>query len=178
MGGRRRASVQGDRGAVALEFALVLPLFVILMFGVVTAGLAYNDKLSIANAVREGARFGSTVDYSGNPAAWANSVQTRVQQVYFNGASSLTTDEICVALEDNAAPPATPTVYASPTSQGTSCGSEPASPDGVPTGDCVVKVWVQKPAHISLVIFPDINFNIGAQSVSYYGRAVGNCDGS
>jgi hypothetical protein len=39
---------------------------------------------------------------------------------------------------------------------------------------CAVRVWVQKPATISLIVFPDYSFNIAAQSVSYYGRSVQN----
>lgn len=154
----------------AVEFALVLPVLVMLLFGITTAGLAYNDHLSISNAVREGARFGSTVDYSADPAGWASSVQTRVQQVYFDAASSLPTSEICAALVASDG-----TVLASTTGYASDCGSVPASPSAMATGSCVVKVWVLKPAHISLIVTPDMNFDIGAQSVSYYGLVAGQC---
>jgi hypothetical protein len=55
-GGARRES-----GAALVEFALVLPVFLMLLLGMMTGGLAYSRKLSIAQAAREGARFGATL---------------------------------------------------------------------------------------------------------------------
>jgi|tagenome__1003787_1003787.scaffolds.fasta_scaffold20387231_2 Flp pilus assembly protein TadG len=162
---RRRLS---EAGSIALEFALVLPLLVTLLLGVTTTALAYSDHLSIANAAREGARLGAGLDYS--VAGWGTSVQTRVRDVYFNDANTLTAAEVCVQLVSS-----TGAVLATPTAQGTSCGTAPASPSTVAAGACVVKVWVRKPAHVSLAVLPDVNFNIGAQSVSYYGRTTGSC---
>jgi hypothetical protein len=37
-------------------------------------------------------------------------------------------------------------------------------------GSCIVRVWMMKPEKIRLVVFPDLNFSIAAQSVAYYGR--------
>lgn len=159
-----------ERGVSAVEFALILPVLVMLLFGVTTTGLAYNDHLSISNAVREGARLGSALDYSPNPSTWATSVQSRVQQVYFNAASSLPASDVCVALAASDG-----TVLASTSGYATSCGAVPDSPTAMASGSCVVKVWVTKPAHISLIMTPDMNFNIGAQSVSDYGLVAGQC---
>ena len=160
-----------ERGVAAVEFALVLPMLVMLLFGVTTAGLAYNDNLSIANAVREGARLGAALDYNSDPTSWADSVQQRVQQVYFNSASSLPLSDICVDLVSQ-----TSGSIATPTSQGTGCGTEPSNPTwSASGGGCAVKVWVQKPAKISLIVFPDYSFDIGAQSVAMYGLDTGAC---
>jgi Flp pilus assembly protein TadG len=46
-----------ERGAAALEFALVLPLLVMLVFGVITFGRAYQAKVELSSGVREGARL-------------------------------------------------------------------------------------------------------------------------
>ena len=148
----------------------MLPLLVMLLFGVTTTGLAYNDHLAISNAVREGARLGSTLDYSTDPASWAASVQTQVQDVYFNAASSLPAADVCVALVTSDG-----TVLANTAGYSTACGSVPDSPNAMPAGSCVVKVWVRKPAHISLIITADMNFDIGAQAVSDYGLVAGQC---
>lgn len=153
-----------------MEFVLVLPLLVMLLFGVTTTGLAYNDHLAISNAVREGARLGSVLDYSTDPAGWASSVQQRVQDVYFNAASTLPASDVCVALVA-----ADGTVYANTAGYATDCGAVPGSPSAMAAGSCVVKVWVLKPAHISLIISPDLNFDIGAQAVSDYGLVAGQC---
>ena len=119
--GHTRTRARRERGAVAVEFALVLPVLVALMFGVFTAGGAYSDHLSVTNAVREAARFGGAVDYSVPDATtWADSVQDRVQQVYMNGLGTLTESQICVRLLDSSG-----AVVGVPTAQGTSCGPEP-----------------------------------------------------
>jgi Flp pilus assembly protein TadG len=39
-----------------VEFAIVLPLLVLLVFGVVEFGRAYNARIELTSAVREGAR--------------------------------------------------------------------------------------------------------------------------
>lgn len=50
-----------ESGASLVEFALVLPVFMMLILGMFTGGLAYSRKLSIAQAAREGARYGATL---------------------------------------------------------------------------------------------------------------------
>jgi Flp pilus assembly protein TadG len=52
----RRAGAQ--RGAAAVEFALVLPMLLALLLGVVEMGLALYDKAVLTHASREGARAG------------------------------------------------------------------------------------------------------------------------
>jgi Flp pilus assembly protein TadG len=46
----------GDRGAAAVEFALVLPLLLILIFGLIDFGRALNEQIVLTQAAREGAR--------------------------------------------------------------------------------------------------------------------------
>src|SRR5215831_13065346 len=45
-----------DRGAAAVEFALVLPILVILIFGIIDFGRMLNAKITLTEAAREGAR--------------------------------------------------------------------------------------------------------------------------
>lgn len=47
-----------EKGASLVEFAILAPLFVMLLFGLVEFGLAMYSKGMITNASREGARFG------------------------------------------------------------------------------------------------------------------------
>lgn len=60
---RFRSSSDGasseDEGAVLIEFALVISLFFLLVFGMVDFGLAINTKTQMTNAGREGARLGT-----------------------------------------------------------------------------------------------------------------------
>ena len=53
---RPRAARSSERGAAALEFALVLPILLMLVFGIITFGRAYHAKVQLAGGVREGAR--------------------------------------------------------------------------------------------------------------------------
>ena len=49
----------GDDGAVIVEFALVLPFLVLLLFGVVDYGLAWRNDSILTSALRSGVRAGS-----------------------------------------------------------------------------------------------------------------------
>jgi len=53
----RKLSRQAQRqGTATVEFALVLPLLLGLLFGIIEFGLLFKDQLSIQQAAREGAR--------------------------------------------------------------------------------------------------------------------------
>ena len=55
---RRRTNPKAQRGAAAVEFAIVLPLLLLIIFSIVEFGVALYDKAMITNASREGARAG------------------------------------------------------------------------------------------------------------------------
>jgi Flp pilus assembly protein TadG len=59
-GGRGR-----DAGVSAVEFGLVLPVFLIVLLGIIDYGWVFYVKLNITNAAREGARVGVTQDTGG-----------------------------------------------------------------------------------------------------------------
>ncbi len=50
--------LKDQKGVAAVEFALVLPILVVLAFGIIEFSLALYDKAVITNASREGARAG------------------------------------------------------------------------------------------------------------------------
>ena len=45
-----------ERGAVAVEFALLAPVLVMLLLGITEFGRAYNIQISLSSAAREGVR--------------------------------------------------------------------------------------------------------------------------
>jgi Flp pilus assembly pilin Flp len=45
-----------EDGAAAVEFALLLPLLVLLLFGFIQFGVAFNTRIQATNAAREAAR--------------------------------------------------------------------------------------------------------------------------
>ncbi|NGN83642.1 pilus assembly protein [Arthrobacter silviterrae] len=46
-----------ERGAAAVEFALLLPVLLLLVLGIMEFGRLYNIQISASNAAREGARY-------------------------------------------------------------------------------------------------------------------------
>lgn len=54
---RFRNSLKSEKGSNAVELALLLPVLVMLLFGIFEFGLAYNNYLAITHAAREGARI-------------------------------------------------------------------------------------------------------------------------
>ena len=55
--------IENQKGAVAVEFAFVLPVLVLLVFGIIESSLFLYDKAMITNASREGARAGIVYSY-------------------------------------------------------------------------------------------------------------------
>ncbi len=60
--GRSRPAVAGhgpggDRGAAAVEFALLLPVLLLIVFGLIDFGRALNAQITLTQAAREGARL-------------------------------------------------------------------------------------------------------------------------
>ncbi|WP_247826896.1 TadE family protein [Arthrobacter antioxidans] len=45
-----------DRGAVAVEMALLLPVLILLLLGIMEFGRAFNTQVMLTNAAREGVR--------------------------------------------------------------------------------------------------------------------------
>src|SRR6266571_8289178 len=65
---------RGQRGQAMVEFALGLPLLLMVVFAIVDFGRAYSVYVTITNAAREGARYGVTdpTDTSGITSAVTN----------------------------------------------------------------------------------------------------------
>lgn len=62
---RLRRMVQGrrDDGATAVEFALVAPVLLLLVFGIIEYGLWFSDSLATRQGVREAARQGAVANF-------------------------------------------------------------------------------------------------------------------
>lgn len=65
----RRARRRGDRGAAAVEFALVVPILLMLVFGIIDYGIYFNNSLSARQGVREAARSGVVETAAGGSCA-------------------------------------------------------------------------------------------------------------
>jgi Flp pilus assembly protein TadG len=69
---RGSAARAPSRGQSLVEFALIVPVFMVIAFGIFDFGLAFDSSLTISNAAREGARYGVT-----NPDATAITSRVR-----------------------------------------------------------------------------------------------------
>jgi Flp pilus assembly protein TadG len=61
----RRLGLGSNQGSELLEFALVVPLLLVFVVGIIDFGSAYNLKQQLNNAAREGARYAA--NQSSNP---------------------------------------------------------------------------------------------------------------
>ena len=71
---RRTAS---DRGSVAVEAAIITPIFILILIGVLEFGFAFKDQLAVTSAVRAGARIASAEPRSATFAADAAAAVAR-----------------------------------------------------------------------------------------------------
>ena len=55
----RRHESPNERGAVLAEFAVILPLLMLLVFGIIELSIAFNRHQAVHAAAREGARVAS-----------------------------------------------------------------------------------------------------------------------
>lgn len=65
---------RSEKGQGLIELALVLPLILFLLFGMIVLSVSINAKIVVSNAAREGARLAAAGDNS-------SSVKTKVEQV-------------------------------------------------------------------------------------------------
>ncbi|MDP9443240.1 MAG: pilus assembly protein [Actinomycetota bacterium] len=163
----RVSSRDGDeRGAVAVEFALVLPILVMLLLGTVTAGLSYSHAVGLSNAVREGSRFAATTPYPPLSGDWATDVISRTRAVQFDDPSALT--QICVWLYKQGGGTLTSRCDAGTDAVPLPPLTEPATPAGIQVGDCVVKVAASRHYDINAVLVNFSNRVMTRQSVALY----------
>src|SRR5438309_3135536 len=52
----KRISLRNQQGQSMTEFALVLPILALLLFGVIQFGIVFNHYITLTDAVRAGAR--------------------------------------------------------------------------------------------------------------------------
>ncbi len=107
------AAPKRRRGAVAVEMALVLPIFCTMVFGIIEFGRGFMVSQLVTNAAREGTRR-AIVDGS------TNSDVTSAIQTYLNSACGVATADISITI---AVAPATGNP-ANPTNSLASCASK------------------------------------------------------
>ncbi len=94
---RRSAPVRGraQRGAAAVELAIVLPVLLMIVFGIIDFGRMYNAQVTLTEAAREGVRaaaFGQSVTVADSRARQVTgpgmTVTTQVRYLRSNGTTA------------------------------------------------------------------------------------------
>lgn len=81
-----------QRGASAVEFAIVLPILMLIIFAIVNFGIVMSNQAIITNAAREGARWASvhtTSSYGTGCSATYSATPTDPCQAAFSYANNL-----------------------------------------------------------------------------------------
>jgi Flp pilus assembly protein TadG len=81
-----------ERGVVSVEFALVVPLLLVLVFGIVEFGVMLNRDMIIGNASRDGARAASL---NASYAEIRNGVTQELTQSRIPTGAATTSIDIC-----------------------------------------------------------------------------------
>ena len=75
---RLRAMLRADDGASAVEFAIILPVMMLVLFGIIRMGITINNYIEITSGSRAGVRIlavsrGSATPYKDSTTAFGNS---------------------------------------------------------------------------------------------------------
>lgn len=88
---RRRTNIRNERGQTMVEFALVVPILCVVLFGILQFGALYNDYVTLTDATRVGARKAIVSKYEVNPEAAAEAAAR-------NSASGLDPDKLDIVV--------------------------------------------------------------------------------
>jgi Flp pilus assembly pilin Flp len=80
--------VRAQSGAEVIEFALTLPLMLLVVLGIIEFGFVFQQYEVITNAAREGARIATLPTYSANASVTQTNVRARVNQYLTAGGLS------------------------------------------------------------------------------------------
>jgi len=70
-----------ERGATAIEFALLFPLLMLIVFGIIDFGRALNAQITLTQAAREGARLDAVGQPNGTVVAQTQAAATGLSPV-------------------------------------------------------------------------------------------------
>lgn len=97
----QRAHAHDERGAALVEFALIVPVFLLMLLGMLSGGIAFDRKQNVTSAARESARYAATLPLSAHGGVvddWLTAVAS-VAKDSADGAlaSGVPAQRVCVA---------------------------------------------------------------------------------
>jgi Flp pilus assembly protein TadG len=114
---RRRHKGHFERGAAAVEMALVMPLLILMVMGIIDFGRIFNGEIQLSQAAREGARIaalGASGPYSStnvsdrakaaltNPAFQGNASVGVTVRVVDGSGTTMAANAVCAASDSTA----------------------------------------------------------------------------
>lgn len=157
---RKRCRREGDEGAALVEFALLFPVFIMLVTGMFSGGVLYNQKSNMHTATREAARYGATLPLNalGTIDDWLHGIAVYAEQTSEGAlAPSVPGRDICVA-------------YVGPdqiksehhlVGSGFSVSATPCFADGRPSSETRVQVMTTRSSKLQAALF---TYNLPAMS--------------
>lgn len=138
-----------------MEFALILPVLCLFLFGIVQFGLAFDRKQSINSSAREGARLAAL------DSATLDDIATRAQEAFAAAVSGGEPPTIEVYGATGATPIGTKTPAGTYT--GVSSSDPAVMPCGKATPDDFVRVRVSTPFELTIPFFGVQTLTIDAE---------------
>jgi hypothetical protein len=86
---------RGQRGQSLVEFAFVLPIFLLVLCAIVDFGMAFHGWITVTNSAREGGRLGAVhpaLDVAGSPCYGYGSIDQCIEAKVREAAGSLGDD--------------------------------------------------------------------------------------
>jgi hypothetical protein len=162
-----------ERGEVMVEFALLLPVLVMMLLGTITIGLSYNRVNSLNNGARESARYGATLPVDDDISAWLNSVaNVAIESTTGDLTASASDQELCVAYVYPDGTKGNDQTVAIIEMSGTRSIATGVTcfEDGRPSGERRVQISMHRTSEVQTGVYTKI-VNLDAQSVTRYERA-------
>lgn len=167
-----------DRGAALVELAFALPLIMMLILGMVSAGIAFNHQLALTHAAREGGRYAATLPVTnfGSMDAWLEEI---INQAIADATGSLDDgvpgQYICVAFVHPAGTVATDRTTRRIKNNSILGAAEPGQQcftDGRPDGERRVQVAVARDTDFNVFVFSS-TLTLNSEAVSRFEAAGG-----
>lgn len=144
-----------------MEFALILPLLLILIFGMLTGGIVLNRGLSLSHAAREASRYGATLPRTDPMSGWLNAVADRAESASAGELDPAIPDRyVCVAFVSDA------TDNLERGDDRVNDG-DPCFADGRPADEARVQVVVERAGEIMGVFFT-VPLTLDSEAASRY----------
>lgn len=153
--------------------ALVLPLLLMLLLGIVSVGIAYNHQLSLTHSAREAGRYAATLPVTnfGSMSAWLDEVDARVRDAATGSLAAGTPGlYVCVAYvfpAGSSATDRTARLENGTYTEGASCFA-----DGRPNDERRVQIRVRRDIDFNVLVFQR-TITIGSDGVNRFEAALG-----